>query len=224
MRGRLVAVLMASVAAVLAACTTIPPDEEATVVAEGVPSELVVGDQTTTTIGEGPTRVTEIWLVLALEGGDPELLTCPVRVTAESDPNEQAQAVLDRLISIRPSTSTECSELLTNAVPADLVLLDTSLEGGILDVDLAGLGQIEAENQRLAVAQIVFTATELSGVSQVRFLLNGQYTAVPTGDRTADPGSGVSRIDFPRFTPLPSTTTTAAPPPPLLPDPEAPGP
>jgi hypothetical protein len=219
-RRRMIAVLAAAAAVTAGACATIPSDAEPTVVVEGVPDALVGVDlTTTTTVGTGPTQITELWLVLALEGADPELFICsPVRVQSAADTAAQARIVLERLIELRPARDNECSDILTNAIPPEVEILDTRLDEGILDIDLTGLGEIEAENQRLAVAQIVYTATELPGISQVRFLLDGQQTVVPIGDGTAEPGSGISRSDFPR---LAGPTTTTAPPAPVPADPFA---
>jgi spore germination protein GerM len=67
----------------------------------------------------------------------------------------------------------------------------------------------QGEGGITSVAQVVFTATELEGISGVTFELDGVPTEVPRGDGTltSDP---LFRSDFPQR--APTATTTTAPP------------
>ncbi len=67
-----------------------------------------------------------------------------------------------------------------------------------------------------AVAQIVFTATELAGVSRVRIQVDGQNYPWPRGDGTLAKDA-VTQYDYPEldpttqpdYPPLPSPTTSS---------------
>ena len=62
-------------------------------------------------------------------------------------------------------------------------------------------GQIEGEEQILALAQIVFTLTAVPGVEGVAFALSGREVEVPTGDGTLKAGP-LRRDDFAAVAPL----------------------
>jgi spore germination protein GerM len=71
-------------------------------------------------------------------------------------------------------------------------------------VDLSPeFAQGSTSEQLLRIAQIVFTATRVPGVTGVRFTLNGTpiQAPTPTGS-TSDP---VGQAQYPEFAPLPST-------------------
>ncbi len=57
------------------------------------------------------------------------------------------------------------------------------VHGGVVAVDLpVSFESLGGQDQQVAAAQIVFTATTFTGVSGVRFLVGGQAAQVPTGD------------------------------------------
>ncbi len=68
---------------------------------------------------------------------------------------------------------------------------------GVLDLNLSSLG-VENARLRLAMAQIVFTATDLktSGIQSVRVSIDGVPAAVPTQSGSADPGTPIMRTDY----------------------------
>ena len=74
---------------------------------------------------------------------------------------------------------------------------------GVLDLNLSSLG-VENARLRLAMAQIVFTATDLkiSGITSVRISIDGQPAAVPTQSGSADPGASIMRSDYGDLDPL----------------------
>jgi len=87
-------------------------------------------------------------------------------------------AVLGALID--GPTNAEAAAGLQSAVPAQTQVVSTSISSGVAQVDLAGtFGQLVGQAEIDAVAQIVFTATALTGVSAVSFELDGQQVAVP---------------------------------------------
>ena len=78
--------------------------------------------------------------------------------------------------------------------PADVRLL--RIEGATAQIDLAApFVAIAGQEQILAVAQVVLTATSVEGVSDVRFTLDGQPVDVPRGDGTLSPGP-LTALDY----------------------------
>jgi hypothetical protein len=95
---------------------------------------------------------------------------------------------------------------LRTAIPSTIALRDVRRNGSTMTVDLTGgLGDVSAEEQTVALAQIVFTATE-SGPSAVRLLVDGTPVQVPRADGALD-SSDLDRADF--------TEQAPAPPPPV---------
>jgi spore germination protein GerM len=74
---------------------------------------------------------------------------------------------------------------LRSAIGPDSELRHVGTHEGVASVNLSpefiGVG---GEEQILAVAQIVFTATEATGVARVQFFLDGEPVAVPTESGT----------------------------------------
>jgi spore germination protein GerM len=94
-------------------------------------------------------------------------------------------------------------------VPSDVQVRSTELgDDGVLDLDLTNLGKVESALQRLAVAQIVFTLTQLvdPGIDAVRFSVDGTEVAVPIENGVAPAGTPVTRDDEPSFVGRPTTT------------------
>jgi hypothetical protein len=67
---------------------------------------------------------------------------------------------------------------------------------GVVSVNLpVSFENLEGQDQTVAAAQIVFTATTFSGVEGVRFLVGGQAAQVPNGDGSLTPGPS-TRKDY----------------------------
>ncbi len=98
-------------------------------------------------------------------------------------------------------TAAERSEGLRTALagPVRLAGMDGAAVPVVDVVD--SFGQIEGEEQILALAQIVFTLTGLPGVHGVAFALSGREVEVPTGDGTLK-GGPLRRNDFAGVAPL----------------------
>jgi hypothetical protein len=74
---------------------------------------------------------------------------------------------------------------IRTAISPETELRSASLTGDTATVDLtAALVEVGGEEQILAVAQIVLTATAVPGVAQVRVLLAGQAVQIPRADGT----------------------------------------
>lgn len=193
-------------ALLLAACGGIPADEDPTVLAgDQLPPELA--ESTTSTVAAGNLDVT-VFLIDAPEGEDDQLGLCATRVDAFAATARQALAALEALIELVPTESVTCPSRYINAIPPDLVLRSASMDDRILVLDLANLSEIQGVAARRAIAQIVFTATDLPGIDGVRFRENGKDVAVNVSEgRTLGEGEAVYPTDFPRFADQIATTS-----------------
>ena len=108
------------------------------------------------------------------------------------------RAVVEALVATRPA-DTGPSDLI-NALSRDIQVLSTVLgDDGVLDLDLTDLGMAESAMQRLAVAQLVFTLTELAvpRIDAVRFSVDGREVAVPVEGKVITAGTPVRPDDNP---------------------------
>lgn len=79
---------------------------------------------------------------------------------------------------------------LRTAIPTETRVISVEVEGEVLSIDLSReFAAVGGEEEILAVAQIVLTATNIDGVDQVAFELDGVPTGVPvaTGALSIDP-------------------------------------
>ena len=131
---------------------------------------------TTTTSAPSPVAATvQIYLV----GPNGHLVKVAREVPA-------SQASLDTALDalVKGPTNEEAAAGLQSDVPAQTVVLGASIGvGGVATVNLGGtFGQLVGQAQILAVAQIVFTATGVAGVTGVTFELLGQPVNVPVAN------------------------------------------
>ncbi len=103
-------------------------------------------------------------------------------------------AVMNALVA-GPTTSERASGI-TSAMGADVRVLSANVQGGVATVDfnlafglISGIAQIEA------VSQVVFTATDQTGVTSVAFEIVGSPADVPTANGVEVPGP-VSASDY----------------------------
>ncbi len=113
-----------------------------------------------------------------------ELRLAPVRRPTAPPPSvDDALATL-----LAGPTPAERSEGLRTALTRDVRLAGT-FPAGVPLIDITEtFAQTEAQEQILALAQIVFSVTSLPGVSGVSFALEGHPVDVPTGDGTLKQG------------------------------------
>ena len=104
-------------------------------------------------------------------------------------PAEQRLQVLLDDLAAGPGDA-DAGQGLSTALAPDVELTVSALEGGAVTVDVAGAADVPIGGQtRLAVAQIVLTATSLPGVDSVRLLVDGAPVAapLPSGPLTDEP-------------------------------------
>lgn len=124
----------------------------------------------------------------------------------EMDPPVTVERILTALLE--GVTEAEANAGLRSNIVGDTRLL--GVEGpddGLVIVDLSGeFLTVSRQLQRLALAQVVFTATGLPNVDRVLFEFDGKRAEVPGADDqlTSDP---LTRADFAQFDPTATTTT-----------------
>jgi hypothetical protein len=125
-----------------------------------------------------------------------------VRATAGSD----ADAAVQQLVA-GPTRPEVLSGLRTALAPQALEV-DERPVGGLTTVAVTReFTGVSGGNQLLAVAQVVWTLTELPGTTEVRFLVDGAPVEVPTDEGLTD--EPVDRGDYGSVAPQGSSSTTA---------------
>lgn len=93
----------------------------------------------------------------------------------------------------------ELSAQFSTFVPRDLTVNRSVRQGPILFLDLGPqLTELQGQPLTRAVAQIVFTSTEIEGVGRVQIRVDGQSVALPRGVGPNTSGA-LSVFDFPGF-------------------------
>jgi spore germination protein GerM len=156
--------------------------------------------------GDEAGGTSRIYLVAPSEAGDPSLLRSTLRDVATG-----ATPLITSLLA-GPNPDELASRLVTN-IPQETQLLSTDSSGDVLFVDVSPeITELSGDLLVLAVAQIVFTATEIDGVRAVRLRVNGQDQRWPKGDgETLD--RALTEYDFPGL------VQSAQPPYPAVPSP-----
>ena len=115
--------------------------------------------------------------LLAPEGaGQSQVLQAVAR-----DVTENASEVIGELLA-GPNAKELVGQFRT-ALPGGLQLLSATRRGGELRIDVSSeLGELSGEALVAAVAQLVFTASELDGVQSVKILIDGADQQWPAGN------------------------------------------
>ena len=113
-------------------------------------------------VGRGRPAAVKLFLVSS-EGDSEKLASIDADILNVVDLADLPRQVIEQLIAQAPKNSIGGSNL-TNAIPPNAQVLNATVDGDVLDLDLSALDQVESTRQRLAVAQIVFTATNLDGI------------------------------------------------------------
>jgi hypothetical protein len=194
---RKLSLVVVTVAVLGTAACGIPSDDSPRAIPEAaVPQEAREprGQTPGTTVPPGTAQVETIYLVGGSET-EPRLQPVNVSVPGPVDPAQRARRVIEQLVSTRPE-DVNMDGVVTNQLPSNVTVLDATLQtDGVLDLNLSELG-VQGQRLRLAMAQIVFTATELPNVTSVRVAFDGQPLAVPTDSGSVSAGTAVSRSDY----------------------------
>jgi spore germination protein GerM len=203
-------VAIAAAVALLAAGCAIQPDSAP----RDIPEDMQEGDGPSVTAAGGAAVGSDRIYLLAPEGA-----AQPLR-TVQRDTNGEARTLLAELIS-GPNPD-EFQSGYRSAVPSTLSLNALSVEDGVAQVDVGeGLLELPGGDLTRAVAQIVFTASEIPGADSVLIRVDGATRELPDGSGAQHRGP-LSVYDFigwaesaqPAFPVSPSPTaasTTTAP-------------
>ncbi|MGY1743721.1 MULTISPECIES: GerMN domain-containing protein [unclassified Blastococcus] len=182
MRSRLAAVALV---ALLAACGVTTGGSPEEIAPSDVPYGLLSATPTTATpssvapVGDQP----RVYLV-----SSDDVLVASGREVGNGTVGDQLQELLDEL-TVGPTTD-ELDDELTTALPPGTELSVEAVDGGTVTIDLTGPGEAPSGLQsRLAVAQIVLTATSLPDVRAVLLTSDGDplEAPLPSGELTTEP-------------------------------------
>jgi hypothetical protein len=171
--GALTALLVAGVISV-AGCG-VPVDKQPSALSRhGIPFDLLQPNPSTTTATTTASPV-EVPVQIFLIGPTGHL--APVtRGVSGSTPD--LPTVLEALVA--GPTDAESARGLQSALTTQTTVLSATIAGGVATVNLGGsFGQLVGPPEIQAVAQVVFTASALPGVTGVTFELSGQPVEVP---------------------------------------------
>jgi len=164
---------------------------------EALPPELIDPSSSDTSVPiDANTRLVLLYLVQGTDSGGDALVTVIRPIANPDDQEDLPRAIAEALIAASPESLGRAD--LVNALPSDVQVRSAVVgDDGVLDLDLTNLGNVESALQRLAVAQLVFTLTELTepDVRAIRFSVDGEEVAVPLEGQVAAAGTPVSRAD-----------------------------
>ena len=144
--------------------------------------------------------------------------------TVLRDPKGQEE-VMETLI--QGPNEGELGDGLATAIPSDLDVNSVRFDGGVVNVDVSDeLEDLRDSDLQLAIAQIVFTISELPGAESVLIRVDGDSRSWPDGDGDlqSDPLTvydfiGYAESSQPAYpvTPRSASTTTTVPEPTTVP-------
>ena len=219
---RCLAAILAAALLLAAGCSVPEDGRPRTVDYSRLPDDLVAP----TASPEPTPLITQEVLIYLIDENN--LLSPVARDVASPAP---PTTVLEALFSA--PNEAESEQALSTALPADVevVSIDVNPAGDLVTVALESEvfeERLEGENRQLAVAQLVFTATENTGATRFSLLLNDNPVPLPTDSGESD--VPVTRDDFhsvdpdyqPEVTPTPVPTVSATPTPTEIPEPTPP--
>jgi spore germination protein GerM len=185
-----IVLVLAVVALGLVACGVPEDDSPQELSADDVPFGLLSTPTTTTPDEEVlPENQAELWFVNA----DAQLTAVDSEV-----PSMSVDAVITALLDTDPET---LAPGVSSFIPPETALLDSSIEDGVLTVDLSDeFNSITGDRASRAVAQIVLTAAAFPGgsVDRVAFEVEGEHQNV-NDDRGRSQSDPVSPNDYQGF-------------------------
>jgi hypothetical protein len=161
---------------IVAACG-IPRDEEPIITPGGVVMPAVAPTEAPPAVGPAGPSVPKADIAVFLVQAEHL-----VRVVRRASRPDLAEA-LDELLA--GPMEAELAAGIRTAISPQTELRSARLDGDTAVVDLsAAFVEVGGQEQILAVAQVVLTATAVPGVDRVRFLLEGQAVEIPRADGT----------------------------------------
>jgi hypothetical protein len=209
--GRLVAAVAAVTAAALVAGCGLSEDASPELLAaDDVPHGLLDPElpTTTTTAPQGRTHRVTVFFV-EQQGDTIRLRPVDRLVDNPADVRDRLRALLEK----PPAADTPGEAGLSSSIPPGTTLLDAEVDAaaGQLTVDLSReFFGIQGTGQRAAFAQIACTAEQVTGISQVRFKVEGEVIAPVIADATQKDGPVSCRRDYAMFYADPPLVTAPA--------------
>jgi hypothetical protein len=197
-RAASILLALATLAAV-AGCGLTTDESPRIIDADDVPPEVLAPSSTTLPGGSeqgGGFEVSVYWI------GEGRLVEGSRRVS-----DAQVGTALEALL-VTPPTAADGN--VQTSIPSGTELLGTARDGDTLVVNLSPqfTENIQGEELRRALAQIVYTATDTGVVRRVQFQVDGDDIAVLTDEGTVT--EPVTRRDFASLSPEPPPTTTTS--------------
>lgn len=169
---RVATTVAALVAAVAVGGCAISPDSAPRDIPVLQQDELLASSDRSAGAATGTARI----FLLSPEGGG----QATTIVAVPRDVVETPLALLGALLA--GPNDDELDAQYRTAIPTDVQVRSAQVRGGTLVVDMSpGLLQLAGDGLIDAIAQIVFTASELSGVRSVKILIDGADQQWPTG-------------------------------------------
>jgi spore germination protein GerM len=170
---------LVAAATLLGASCGFPVEEQATPLASGDLPDALREDIPTVTTVPLESEIASVWLV-----GEQALVEVRRRIAAP--------ATIDDVVAdlLAGATDDEQERGIRSAVSAPDAVVGVVLSRGVATVSLeTPFLEIAAEDQLLAVGQLVLTLTDFRGVGSVQFALDEQSIAVPlpTGETSDRP-------------------------------------
>jgi spore germination protein GerM len=178
--GRILRIATAVALVALTGCGLSEQEAPQAIAPENLPPALLDPSPASSTTVPDPGETTPVTVYLLERVGNTSRLR-PVEREV-TDPTAPGQRIT---VLLTPPSAAEVEEGVITSIPADTVLLNSSLdeESGELVVDISDeLLAIQGSELANAFAQIVYTATEADGVRQVRFLVEGDETDALNAD------------------------------------------
>jgi spore germination protein GerM len=201
-------VLTLSVALAAAGCGLRADERARAIPKSSIPIQLSEQIASTTTTALSPVADQRLVYLVRNQGTAESLVSKPVVIRSAVSPDELPRVIIDQLVANPP---VDDKSDVTSAIPPGTRVRSVVRDGDVLDIDLTNLGSIESTRQRLAVAQIVFTATEIPGIRGVRFSIDGTPSAVPLDDKSSDVNAIITRDNFPKLGTGAASNPPAAP-------------
>lgn len=187
-RGAALGLGVVLVGVLLAGCG-IPTGAAKPIPRADVPFHLLDRISTTTTSPQGPppVGVAETVYLVSPEG---HLVPVLRDVPAPGNLTQIVGALLEG------PTAAQQALGITSYVSGSRTQVSVSVSAGVATVDFAvNPVQLLGPDQTLAIAQVVYTVTQISGITGVVFLIGGQPKSVPVANGAQVPGP-VNRFDY----------------------------